>query len=1025
MNEFIVKWLYRCTIVCCALLLAVPLLYAGTTGKISGTILDSATGEPLPGANVILEGTTLGAAADADGHFYVLNVPPGAYTVRATMIGYEALRQTDVRVSVDHTTPVDFGLKSSVIEGEVVTVVSEREVVRMDQSASEISATGQDVVQSVAIRDVTQFVNQQVGVAVNDGRLEIRGGTADQAQFMVDGLAVVDNRRNEPLMMVNLSAIDELNVIKGGFNAEYGNVRSGLVNVITKSGSPDRYNSTVDFRFTPERYKHRGDAVTSPFNYYLRPYLDPDVAFVGTHSGASPWSEEMRAQYAQFRGWNAISADLLADADANNDMTPEQLRDVFLFRHAAEGSGALGQNEITYGDKPDWYIDGSLSGPVPGIGPALGDLTFFVTHKTDKQLFALPLYRDYFQDHNTQLKLTSRLSENMKLSVEGIRNEINTVSGPGGYSGPYRSGSAVLFEDEGWLFEHLYYVGNRVPYDINRYLVGMALDHVVNSNTFYSLRVSGVQVEDDANRFVRLRDPSTIATIGNVALDEAPYGYVPDAFIRMEDNQIWQDGSAHAYNATVAKTLNLSLDITSQMNRFNQVKAGFTLIYDDLDVDEAHVRDDLPSQNSERIWHQKPYRFGAFIQDKLEFQGMIANLGLRVDHNSPNAEWYLTDEPYSEFFRARYRGNFAEVAPTVPADGQTKLSPRLGISHPISDVSKLYFNYGHFYSLPVSSTMYQIDYGNPGSGIARLGNPEAEIPKTVAYELGYEHEIGDTWHVQVSGYYRDISNQTGNVTYINTDGGVNYTTTQSNNFEDIRGFEIQVRKRYGQWVTGWLNYDYRVESSGFFGRRTYYENPNDQARQGLIDLDNPDSDEFYEKPLARPLARAQLLFHSPGDLGQMLGDWQLGLLFSYQAGEYYTWDPLQTRKLVNNIQWAPFYNLDLRLSKFVNFKGFDMTFFADIYNIFDIERIHIQGFSDGPGSGQRDGSTDYRLYLESLHLPMYEGAEYQAAGYTPGDDQPGDKKSSDKDYINMPNRGFLTYLNPGPRYIEFGVRLGL
>jgi outer membrane cobalamin receptor len=1013
----------------------VTLLHAGTTGKIAGQVVDADTGEPLTGVNIFIEGTTLGAVTDINGNYYIINIPPGAYSVKASIIGFAAVTQTEVRVNVDHTTPLDFKLKASIIEGEAVTVVSEREVIHMDRSASEITAAAREIVETVSVRNVTDFIHQQVGVAVNNGRLEVRGGTADQAQFMVDGLTVVDNRRNEPLLMVNLSAIDELNVIKGGFNAEYGNVRSGLVNVITKSGSPERYSATVDSRLSPARYKHRGEPITSPYNYYLRPYLDPDVAFIGTHDtdpndgdGVSPWSDEMKAQYAQFDGWNARSARLQSDADPANDMTPQQLRDVFLFRHAAEGSGALGQKEITYGDKPDWYLDGALSGPVPLIGRALGDLTFFASHKTDRQQFALPLFVDYWTEHNTQLKLTSQLSNNMKLGIEGIRNEMNTVSGPGGYSGPYRSGTEVLFEDEGWLFEHLYYIGNRVPYNIYRNLLGFSLDHVLNPSSFYNFRASYVHIKDEANRYVRLRDRSLIAQIGNVPLDEAPYGIILDKFTRMEDNQVYEDGSAHAFNATVAKTLNLQFDLTSQVDKYNQVKAGINLNFDDLNVNEAHIRDDLPSQNSKRIWHQKPFRIGAYIQDKLEFKGMIANLGLRLDHNSPNGEWYLTGDTYSEFFRARYRDNFTEVAPTVPASGKTKISPRLGISHPISEVSKLYFNYGHFYSMPTSNTMYLIDYGNPGSGIARLGNPEAELPRTVAYELGYEHEIGQSWLVQISGYYRDISNQIytrqendGLVTYISTDGSVNYSTWQNNNFEDIRGFEIQVRKRYGRWITGWANYDYRVETSGYFGRRTNYENPNDQARQGLIDPDDP---ALFEKPLARPLARAQLLLHSPSDLGPALGNWQLGMLFSYQAGEYFTWDPLQTGDLVNNVQWAPFYDFDLRLSKLGRFKGFDFTLFANVYNVFDIERIGFEGFSDGPGAALRRDSMDFRRYMESLHLPLYQGAEYEAAGYTGGNDRPGDKKSSDKKYINMPNRDFLAFLSPGPRYIEFGLRLG-
>ena len=84
----------------------------------------------------------------------------------------------------------------------------------------------------------------------------IRGGGVDQIGMQVDGLMLNNNGQNRPMMdMVNLSAIKELTIIKGGFNAEYGNIRSGLISAVTKDGG-DSYNASVDFRFTPPQQKH-------------------------------------------------------------------------------------------------------------------------------------------------------------------------------------------------------------------------------------------------------------------------------------------------------------------------------------------------------------------------------------------------------------------------------------------------------------------------------------------------------------------------------------------------------------------------------------------------------------------------------------------------------------------------------------------------------------------------------------------------------------------------------------------------
>ncbi len=212
------------------LLLCPAMLWAGITGKISGRVADAETGDPLPGANVIIVGTMLGAAADAEGDYFVINIPPGTYNVEATMIGYQGVTMTGVLVSTDNTTPLDFGLNSTAIELETVMVTAEREVISMDQSASVITATAEEIADIPGMIDISDFIALQAGI---EGDI-IRGGSLDQTAFMMDGLLVVDNRTNQPMMMVNLSAVKEISIIKGGFQAEYGNVRSGLINVVTK-----------------------------------------------------------------------------------------------------------------------------------------------------------------------------------------------------------------------------------------------------------------------------------------------------------------------------------------------------------------------------------------------------------------------------------------------------------------------------------------------------------------------------------------------------------------------------------------------------------------------------------------------------------------------------------------------------------------------------------------------------------------------------------------------------------------------
>ncbi|NHZ87422.1 MAG: hypothetical protein GWP19_16405 [Planctomycetia bacterium] len=111
-------------------------LFPGTTGKIAGNVIDQSNGEPLIGCNVWIEGTDLGAATDWEGNFYILNIPPGSYTLRASMIGYSAVRMTNIEVSIDLTTNADFSLPTEAIAGEEIIVVAERALITKDLTAS-------------------------------------------------------------------------------------------------------------------------------------------------------------------------------------------------------------------------------------------------------------------------------------------------------------------------------------------------------------------------------------------------------------------------------------------------------------------------------------------------------------------------------------------------------------------------------------------------------------------------------------------------------------------------------------------------------------------------------------------------------------------------------------------------------------------------------------------------------------------------------------------------------------------------
>ncbi|MCJ7811964.1 Plug and carboxypeptidase regulatory-like domain-containing protein, partial [bacterium] len=471
-------------------------LLAGITGKISGNVTDVSSGYPLADASIIIVNTNMMTVTDPHGDYFIINVPPDTYTVEARINSYTTLLKSGVIVRTDHTTQIDFSLKETLLENQEATA-AEPEVILQDITESRIVAASEDILEIPFVQDISDFINLQVGIEEN----VIRGGDLESAALMMDGLMVVDNRINRPVMNVNLSSIQELNVIKGGFNAEYGNVRSGLFNIVTKEGDADHYHGSVDFRFTPAHLKHGGESIYSPDNFNNRAYLDPDVCWDGTNKTAETntiggyCDEYAQQQNQEFVGWNQWVTTLKGIT-----MTPEEARELYIWEHLIEGCDTLGQKPNPYGDKPDYNIDIGFGGPVPLIGKYLGNATFFLSTRGLWEAFILPRDRDYYEEKNTSLKITSHLHKSIKVSLEGIYTDIRDESG----------GSWDPHAGQPW----------------NQYntLLGFGLDHVLSNSTFYNLRVSWFKSRMDYPEIRNDRDTTIVRHFGDVGVTEAPWG---------------------------------------------------------------------------------------------------------------------------------------------------------------------------------------------------------------------------------------------------------------------------------------------------------------------------------------------------------------------------------------------------------------------------------------------------------------------------------------------------------------------
>ncbi|HNW58300.1 MAG TPA: TonB-dependent receptor [bacterium] len=228
------------------LLLVPALLYAGVTGKVAGTITDAQTGEPLPGANIQIAGTSLGAVSDIHGQYIILNVPPGVVAAKISFVGYETQVVTNLRIMIDLTTNVTVKLRPSAVQMKEVVIIADKPMIQKDLTSSGATMRREEIA-SLPVTEFTDVLALQAGVTDMGGSLHLRGGRSNEVGFMIDGMYVQDPLLGRMITQINNDAIQELNLLSGTYNAEYGNALSGIVNIVTRDGG-DSHSGNLEYR---------------------------------------------------------------------------------------------------------------------------------------------------------------------------------------------------------------------------------------------------------------------------------------------------------------------------------------------------------------------------------------------------------------------------------------------------------------------------------------------------------------------------------------------------------------------------------------------------------------------------------------------------------------------------------------------------------------------------------------------------------------------------------------------------------
>ncbi len=928
-----------------------------TTGKISGRALDAETGDPLIGANIIIDGTDMGASTDEEGYYHIINVPVETYSVRALYIGYQTMRKTEVRVNVGLTTNLNFQLSPSALQSdEVVTVTAERPIVRKDVTSGR-SIVSSEEIGKMPVETVSGILSTKAGVTEGaDGRIHIRGGRSEEVSYVIDGVRVSSPSIGGMAVNVENQAIQELEVVSGTFNAEYGQAMSGVVNIVTKQGGKNYHGSFSSYL---------GDYVTEHSDIFWNdPQINPtnsrNLEF--TLSGPVLPFEGMRDKLTFFvshRNYQNSGYIFGRRAHTPNDALYLESPDLYQARWNRDQLRARGITPANFADHLDEVLSSSSLlltdfGDRMNIGEPFKDLNgngvwdggeaYFDLNGNGEFNKGVDIFWDenlngeldgeHFLDYDldqhwnngysgdsarvamapvrrisTQAKLTWKVVPNISLRYSLFHTETKSK----GYTHNYR------FNPE----------GDRWRYGSNQLHIA-ELTHSLSKDMQYTAHLSLAQ--DISNEYVR-------SSLGQ---------YLPNILTKRPSTYEFYSGGMDAGRyMREDRTATFKTDLTWQANRIHQFKSGIELRQNVMKYRENQVliteRYDwnteilpyLESLTNNQYWNnpRRPKEYAFYVQDKIELQDMVVNAGLRYDYFDPDFvvpaninsnDLMLPADAPIDSLDYRTRIETEQVSP------KTKWSPRLGIAFPITDRGVIHFSYGHFFQIPTYSNLYDNpEFEIEGGPVSRggegkiLGNANLEPQKTVIYEIGLQQQISESIGMEVIGFYKDIQDLLSSQIYQLENNANQYSRYINQDYGNVKGVTFSLDKRATRNLSASVDYTYQVaEGNASDPLAQYYDNLSSPPRESEkkvipLDWDRPHSLNFI------------LAYDVPGSWGgSILGKYGSGLPYTPQYQGYRLDQENSARK-------PDSYKLDLYLYKVLPVGNLDFRLYARVYNLLD------------------------------------------------------------------------------------------
>ncbi len=871
-------------------------LFAQSYGKIVGQISDEATGEPLPGVNVTVDNTFLGANTDFDGYYVILNVPVGVYTVRASFIGFQEVAVEEVRVSANITTDVNFQLKETPLElDEVIVITGARPLVEKNITQSYSLVTAEQI-ESIPIRGTNNILNLQASVVVQDGNVHIRGGRNNETGYYLDGASIVNPVSNQRAVHIIQDAVEELQVLAGGYTAEFGGANAGIVRSELKTGTSD-YHFSVDAQ--TDNFVDNGKKFLDTYSYN-------ESIISGTVSG------------------------------------PIMMNNIRFF---------LAGESWYIGDNAKRFSDGFAFENLVDVEPRNPDVTG--GHPDTVSLSYLPGYTP--RNVQNQYSINTTLLFDFK-PIQFRLSGVYTTSADRNSNAPmtniFNSRQLVTHTD------HLLLTGK--------------LTYVFSGTSFLDLKGSFFQrrteTEDPwfGTEWTKWADSLAIAEYTGGAVEYrdrwlSPYPY------RLLGIQFNREGTAPGnYVTTSQNYIGANVDFVTQANKYNEVKVGgefrmFTLrqysinpvIMQDLET-YGGIRDSVPDGvmaeragniygydywgneiNSGFNGPREPIYGSVYIQDKIEFKDLIINAGLRLDYFDTD------DKVLRDPTDPKVTGSLIDEDEWTDKDPVTEISPRLGISFPISQKTVFYAQYGKFIQMSELNNIY---YNNRqlGRQIVTGGffylNPigfAMDPMRTTQYEIGFRQQLGEVAAIDITGFYKNVKGYPTTVRIPAAPGAdiSTYYAITNGDFATTKGLEFKVNLRRTNRLQAQLNYTLTSAEGTGSGESTYYgavyrgtqvptiTSPLDfeQAHRGSIILDYRWGVNDGGPILERLGANVIFSFNSGHPYTYAYAP-PGGQADPYTAGVDYMQDPRSREALepVNSSLTPWNFNVDLRLDKSFN-----------------------------------------------------------------------------------------------------------